>query len=161
MTRSTRRNLIKSASVASLASLVGLNAPAQKAPAPAKSKRDLMLEVLNMEAKPGYVPAGFFMHFGVRGDAAIKAHLDHFRGTGMDFVKIQFDEQTLPSNDQIKTPQDWNKFPVYPEKWFGGRPSSLRAATQDTSLPGTGGFPRLRADRGAAWPSPRRPRPRE
>jgi len=118
MTRSTRRNLIKSASAASLGSLVGLNAPAQKAPARAKSKRDLMLEVLNMEAKPGYVPAGFFMHFGVRGDAAVKAHLDYFRGTGMDFVKIQFDEQTLPSNDQIKTPRDWSKLPVLPEKWF-------------------------------------------
>jgi len=118
MTRSTRRNLIKTASAASLGSLVGLNAPAQKAPARTKSKRDLMLEVLNMEAKPGYVPAGFFMHFGVRGDAAVKAHLDYFRGTGMDFVKIQFDEQTLPSNDQIKAPRDWSKLPVLPEKWF-------------------------------------------
>lgn len=95
--------------MASLRSLAGLKAAlAQQAPSaggaqgsqpartqsarPAKSKRDLMLEVLNMEAKPGYVPAGFFMHFGLRGDAAVKAHLDYFRGTGMDFVKIQFDE---------------------------------------------------------------------
>lgn len=77
-----------------------------------------MLEVLNMEAKPRYVPAGFFMHFGVRGDAAVKAHLDYFRGTGMDFVKIQFDEQTLPSNDQINPPQDWSKIPVLSEEWF-------------------------------------------
>jgi uroporphyrinogen decarboxylase len=135
MTAPTRRNLIERASLASLGSLVGIGAAwAQKAPSAgsaktaqpargqsarrAKSKRDLMLEVLNMEARPGYVPAGFFMHFGVRGDAAVKAHLDHFRGTGMDFVKIQFDEQTLPPNDQIKTPQDWSKIPVLPEKWF-------------------------------------------
>ena len=135
MTAPTRRNLIKGAS-AGLAWVTGWNRgclgpegaigrrretaqPARSQSAkPAKSKRDLMLEVLNMEAQPGYVPAGFFMHFGVRGDAAVKAHLDHFRGTGMDFVKIQFDEQTLPSNDQIKTPQDWSKIPVLPEKWF-------------------------------------------
>jgi uroporphyrinogen decarboxylase len=135
MTEFTRRNLIKSASVAPLGSLFGIDAaaaqraplatsapgfqPARSQPAKrAKSKRDLMLEVLNMEAKPGYIPAAFFMHFGVKGDAAVRAHLDYFRGTGMDFVKIQFDEQTLPSNDQIKTPQDWSKIPVLPEKWF-------------------------------------------
>jgi uroporphyrinogen decarboxylase len=77
-----------------------------------------MQEVLNMQVKPNYVPAGFFMHFGVQGDAAVKAHLDHFHGTGMDFVKIQFDEQTFPANDQIKTPEDWSRFPIYPEKWW-------------------------------------------
>jgi uroporphyrinogen decarboxylase len=135
MTTSTRRNFTKGASMASLGSLVGIKAAlAQKVPAaggaqgfqparsqsgkPGKSKRDLMLEVLNMAATPGYIPAGFFMHFGVRGDAAVRAHLDYFRGTGMDFVKIQFDEQTHPSNDQIKTPKDWTRIPVLPEKWF-------------------------------------------
>jgi uroporphyrinogen decarboxylase len=134
MSVSTRRDLIKGASLASLG-LVGIDAAlAQKAPSasgaqssqparsqsarPAKSKRDLMLEVLNMEARPGYIPAGFFMHFGVQGDAAVKAHLDYFRATGMDFVKIQFDEQRLPSNDQIKSPRDWSKIPVLPEKSF-------------------------------------------
>lgn len=83
-----------------------------------KSKRDLMLDVLDMSSTPSYVPAGFFMHFGVRGDAAVKAHLNYFRATGMDFVKIQFDEQTFPANDQIKTPRDWSKLPILPEKWF-------------------------------------------
>jgi uroporphyrinogen decarboxylase len=148
MTAFTRRNLIKGASVASLRSLAGLKAAlAQQAPSaggaqgfqparsqsakPARSKRDLMLEVLNMEAKPGYVPAGFFMHFGVRGDAAVKAHLDYFRGTGMDFVKIQFDEQTLPSNDQIKTPKDWSKIPVLPEKWFEPSLYLLKSLTKE------------------------------
>jgi len=119
MTAPTRRNLIKSAAVTSLGSLVGVNPGLAAQPAgTAKSKRDLMLAVLNMEAKPGYIPAAFFMHFGVHGDAAVKAHLDHFRGTGMDFVKIQFDEQTLPSNTQIKTPRDWSKIPVLREQWF-------------------------------------------
>lgn len=84
----------------------------------ASSRRDLMQAVLHMEAKPGYVPAAFFMHFGVRGDAAVKAHLDHFRGTGQDFVKIQLDEQTLPAPGPIRTPEDWSKFPVLTEKWW-------------------------------------------
>jgi len=85
-----------------------------------KSKRDLMLEVLEMSAKPGYIPAGFFMHFGVRGDAAVKAHLDYFHATGMDFVKIQFDEQQLklPAEVQVKTPRDWVKMPILTEAWF-------------------------------------------
>jgi len=85
-----------------------------------KSKRDLMLEVLDMSARPGYIPAGFFMHFGVRGDAAVKAHLDYFHATGMDFVKIQFDEQQLklPAEVQVKTPRDWVKMPILTEAWF-------------------------------------------
>ncbi len=132
MTELTRRELLQGASAVSLGALaeVGMTAPRAATAAqgarpgrpsgPARSKRDLMIAVLNMEARPGYIPAGFFMHFGVKGDAAIKAHLDHFRGTGMDFVKIQFDEQTLsqPPGNPIKAPQDWSKFPVYPEKWW-------------------------------------------
>ena len=84
----------------------------------AKSKRDLMMQVLDMSTTPNYIPAGFFMHFGVKGDAAVKAHLDYFRASGMDFVKIQFDEQGLAQNEQIKTAKDWAKMPILPEKWF-------------------------------------------
>ena len=74
----------------------------------------------------------FFMHFGVRGDAAVKAHLDYFRGTGMDFVKIQFDEQTLPPNDQIKTPGDWSKMPILSEKWWEPSLYLLKRLVQET-----------------------------
>lgn len=88
--------------------------------APAKSKRDLMMQVLDKSGTPNYVPAGFFLHFpeGQRtGDAAIKAHLDHFRATGMDFVKIQF-EQSYPRATEVKTAADWAKIPVLSEAWF-------------------------------------------
>lgn len=137
---STRRIFLRrtaSAAAASLASVAGVKAAlAQTAPNQAitrglpsegaravkrgKSKRDLMLEVLDMSARPGYIPAGFFMHFGVRGDAAVKAHLDYFHATGMDFVKIQFDEQQLklPAEVQIRTPRDWVKMPILPAAWF-------------------------------------------
>jgi uroporphyrinogen decarboxylase len=110
----TRRDFARNASAAALA----LNAARRPRAAQSRSKRDLMLALLDMSAKPNYVPAGFFMHFGVRGDAAVKAHLDYFRGTGMDFVKIQFDEQTLPPDDRIKTPADWARLPILPEKWW-------------------------------------------
>ena len=116
MSPSTRRRLLKAAAVTPLAGMK--TAVARQSRGRARSKRDLMLEVLHMEAKPGYIPAGFFMHFGVTGDAAVKAHLDHFRGTGMDFVKIQMDEQSLPANDQVKTPSDWSKIPVLMERWW-------------------------------------------
>ena len=131
----SRRSFINRTSLACLGSLVGTKAGAtgqaqaaggtpglgpSRSPSakPAKSKRDLMLEVLNMQSKPGYVPAGFFMHFGVRGDAAVKAHLDYFRATGMDFVKIQFDEQTFPADTHVQRPEDWARIPVLPETWF-------------------------------------------
>lgn len=76
------------------------------------------MQVLDISKTPSYIPAGFFMHFGVKGDAAIKAHLDYFRATGMDFVKIQFDEQGLSENKEIKNPEDWAKIPILSEKWF-------------------------------------------
>jgi len=36
----------------------------------------------------------------------------------MDFLKIQFDEQTLPADSHIQTPRDWARIPILPEKWF-------------------------------------------
>ncbi|MBD2705855.1 hypothetical protein IC229_34980 [Spirosoma sp. BT702] len=79
----------------------------------APSKRDLMLQVL-------VYSGGFFLHFPAEqrtGDAAIKAHLDYFRATGMDFVKIQF-EQSYPKALDVKTAADWAKIPVLKEEWF-------------------------------------------
>jgi len=133
MKKLDRRKFIAEVSLVSAASMAGINRvfgdPSPESPKSlsgmpkpylpqAKSKRDLMMQVLDMSSKPVYIPAAFFMHFGVTGDAAVKAHLDYFRASGMDFVKIQFDEQSLPKNDQIKTPGDWAKMPVLSEKWF-------------------------------------------
>jgi len=97
-----------------------LSATTGKTAKPGKSKRDRMLEVLDMATPPKYVPAAFFMHFGVKGDAAVKAHLDYFHATGMDFVKIQFDEQQLrlPADVHVEKPRDWARIPVLSEKWF-------------------------------------------
>ncbi len=132
MKQTSRRQFITTASLASITALAGSQAVTAKprtktSPTTAKSqrpvqlrksRRDLMQQVLDTSSTPSYIPAGFFMHFGVRGDAAIKAHLDYFRATGMDFVKIQFDEQGFKRNDAIKTPKDWTQIPVRSEAWF-------------------------------------------
>jgi len=130
MMNTSRRSFIKKAGLTSVGSLAGLTAFGQNnlnenkrsdsvlISKSTKSKRDLVMQVLDMSKTPDYVPAGFFMHFGVKGDAAVKAHADYFRATGMDFVKIQFDEQGLPENKEIKTPEDWARIPILSEKWF-------------------------------------------
>jgi uroporphyrinogen decarboxylase len=131
MEKSSRRKFIAKASLASIGALSGIQSVIAAIPAGSeslkstksikaspRSKRDLMMQVLDMSSKPNYIPAGFFMHFGVTGDAAIKAHVDYFRATGMDFLKIQFDELSLPKNNQISSPKDWAKMPVLPETWF-------------------------------------------
>ena len=78
------------------------------------NKRELMLSVLDPSAAPQTVPAAFFLHFDPafhRGQAAVDKHLEFFRTTGMDFVKIQF-EHPMPRID-IKRPEDWSKVPVH------------------------------------------------
>ena len=72
------------------------------------NKRETMLGLVNGQAPEGYTPAAFFLHFGpqfTKGRAAIERHLEFFRYTGMDFVKIQF-EQGLPEWT-VSSPTDW------------------------------------------------------
>ena len=65
---STRRTFTKSASLACLGALAGAGTARSQSRGPAKSKRDLVMQVMENPSKPGYIPAGLFMHFGVRGD---------------------------------------------------------------------------------------------
>jgi uroporphyrinogen decarboxylase len=80
------------------------------APAPA-NKRDRMLAWLAGQGAPNYTPAAFFLHFGndyKSGSPAAKRHLEFFRHTDMDFLKIQF-EQTYTRQDFLQKPADWSK----------------------------------------------------
>lgn len=75
------------------------------------SKRTRMLRWLAGEADPHYTPAAFFLHFGEgyeRGPAAARRHMEFFRATDMDFVKVQF-EQTYSPMAFLKQPADWSK----------------------------------------------------
>lgn len=79
------------------------------------NKRDVIFSLLDPGARPACIPAGFFLHFDPScrsGRAAVEKHLEFFRYTGMDFVKIQY-ERKFPPIDVIKTPDDWIKMPEY------------------------------------------------
>ena len=83
-------------------------------------KRELLFNLVQNEGPAPYVPAAFFMHFDSRyqrGQAAIDRHLEFFRYTGMDFVKIQY-EQGFPPAPPILTPRDWPQVPLVPEDHF-------------------------------------------
>lgn len=83
------------------------------------NKRNIMLSLIDKNTAPveknGYTPAAFFLHFDPafhRGQPAVDKHLEYFRYTGMDFVKIQFEHQ-LPQEPSIQKPEDWVKMPFH------------------------------------------------
>jgi len=105
----TRRSFIASLGMTAVAARQG------RPPAGQASKREAVLSLLDRGAKPGRVPAAFFIHFDERsrlGRAAVAKHLEYFRFTGMDFVKIQY-ERTFPARPEIRTPADWKAMPRY------------------------------------------------
>ena len=87
----------------------------------AKNKRDAMLALLDRNARQEYIPAAFFIHFDKSchfGQPAVEKHLEYFRYTNMDFVKIQY-ERTFPPIPEIKRPEDWRKMPSYKLDFYG------------------------------------------
>jgi uroporphyrinogen decarboxylase len=84
------------------------------------NKRDMMLSLIHDATSPDYIPAAFFLHFDSayhQGQVAIEKHLEFFRATGMDFVKIQY-EQPFPSSTPIHKPEDWAQAPLCSEEFF-------------------------------------------
>jgi uroporphyrinogen decarboxylase len=83
------------------------------------NKREMMLNLVEGNSPAGYTPAAFFLHFGPQyqeGRAAIDRHLQFFRHTGMDFVKIQY-EQGMPEFP-ITSQADWAHARVMTEDDF-------------------------------------------
>jgi uroporphyrinogen decarboxylase len=84
------------------------------------NRRELLLSLINEQNFFGYVPAAFFMHFDEAhkmGQAAIEKQLEFFRYTGMDLVKIQY-EQAQPPGRHIRKPKDWARVPLYGDEFF-------------------------------------------
>lgn len=55
------------------------------------------------------VPAGFWFHFTpdkAHGEASVKAHLDYFRESDVDFLKVM-NEHPYRSDTNIQAPADW------------------------------------------------------
>ena len=78
-------------------------------------KREALLSFKGGGAGPGYGPGAFFLHFGEQlkfGKAAVDKHLEFFRATNMDLVKVQY-EREFPKVAEIRTPGDWKSMPKY------------------------------------------------
>jgi uroporphyrinogen decarboxylase len=105
----TRRSFLVSVAAATSAGAVGNKSFA------ANDKRRVMIELLDGNARHDYIPAAFFIHFDKNsrlGEPAVRKHLEFFRATGMDFVKIQY-ERTFPPLAGIERPEDWKGMPHY------------------------------------------------
>ena len=79
------------------------------------SKRKAVLDLLDPDKIQEYIPAGFFIHFDPKdhfGQAAVTKHLEYFRYTDMDLVKIQY-ERSFPYQPAIQQPQDWHQLPLF------------------------------------------------
>lgn len=62
------------------------------------TKKGIMDAFVAGTLDPSYAPAAFFIHFHSDqkvGDPAVQAHLNYFHESGMDILKVQF-EQTVP-----------------------------------------------------------------
>jgi uroporphyrinogen decarboxylase len=108
-----RRSFLGISTLAAGASIACRSSAPPVAAGPA-NKRERMLQWLAGKADPNYTPAAFFLHFGdpyKSGSAAAKRHLEYFRQTDMDFVKIQF-EQAYDPQPFLKKPADWAKLPL-------------------------------------------------
>ncbi|PKO07191.1 MAG: hypothetical protein CVU41_02610 [Chloroflexi bacterium HGW-Chloroflexi-3] len=96
------------------------------------NKRDLVLQVLDESEQQTYIPAAFFLHFDPQyhhGHVAIDKHLEYFRYTGMDFVKIQY-ETVFPFREEIRKPEDWLKMPLYGMDFYQDQVEIARGLVQ-------------------------------
>ena len=83
------------------------------------NKRDAILSLAN-GSTPDYTPSAFFLHFeqaNQHGQAAIDKHLDFFHSTGMDFVKVQYEQTAVPLTP-IRLPKDWAQAPLVSLAFF-------------------------------------------
>ena len=83
-------------------------------------KREVVLSLLDKNKEQEYVPAGFFIHFDEeyhQGQVAIDKHMEYYRYTGMDFVKIQY-ENSFPHIPDIKEAADWESIPLLKRDFY-------------------------------------------
>ena len=81
------------------------------------NKRERVMTVLSGK-RADRVPAAFWHHFGPeasQGDACVQAHLDYYRNTGIDFIKIMSDGLSYPLEISIDKPEDWLKLKPLPK----------------------------------------------
>lgn len=96
------------------------------------NKRDIVLSLLDADAALPYLPAAFFLHFPAgfhAGQAAVDKHLEFFRYTGMDLIKLQY-ERKFPPLPQIRKPEDWAAMPRYGRDFFAGQLQAVQGVVK-------------------------------
>ena len=103
---------------AALAGLVVVGFEANAADeSPLTTRREIMQKILDGKVYDNYVPTVFFMHFpSGRGRDAVYYHVRHLNRSGVDAVKIQF-EQHQP-NIRMNTREDWAKIKPLPRDFY-------------------------------------------
>jgi uroporphyrinogen decarboxylase len=84
------------------------------------NKREAVLHISETGTPAPYTPAAFFLHFPPsfhRGDAAVTKHVEYFRATGNDIMKVQF-EKKYPRIPDLTRPEHWADVPVYDERFY-------------------------------------------
>jgi uroporphyrinogen decarboxylase len=122
----TRRVFLNSATAVTASFATGKNVFA------ARNKREVLLGLLDKSARWDYIPAAFFIHFGKDyhfGQAAAEKHLEYFRFTNMDFVKIQY-ELEFPGRPEIEKPEDWGKMPLYKLDFYQPQLEAVKGLVQ-------------------------------
>lgn len=74
-------------------------------------KRTRVLNAMNKK-EVDHVPVGFWFHFGgeeAMGDACVRAHLDYYRETDLDFLKVMCDSYFAWPLPPIREAEDWNQ----------------------------------------------------
>jgi uroporphyrinogen decarboxylase len=97
------------------------------------NKRESVLKLLDDSKRQLYYPAGFFIHFDKiyqSGQAAVEKHLEYFRYTGMDILKIQY-ETVFPQLPEIENPEDWGKMPLYRKDFYENQLNIANALIKD------------------------------
>jgi uroporphyrinogen decarboxylase len=136
-----RRNFLKTAGIGAATALAGfgsLSAAVNTSTGPVKlptglKKREAVLRLIDPTIKQDYIPAGFFIHFDKEhkwGQAAIDKHLEFFRKTDMDIVKIQY-ENTFPFLEEIKNPEDWKRMPFYKKDFYSRQLEVVKGLVQE------------------------------
>ena len=126
-----RRDLLKATGGAAIGAATGIPALLGCRQAP-KSKRQRVLDLVGEGPAPDVVPAGFFIHFSEDehvGQAAIDKHVEYFRFTGMDFVKIQY-EAGFPAHPEIERPEDWAKMPLHGKEHYAEQVAVVEGLVQ-------------------------------
>lgn len=89
----------------------------EKQKSPLTTRREIMQHFLDGKDYTNYVPTVFFMHFPAgKGRDAVYYHVRHLNRTGVDLLKIQF-EQYQP-NFSPETIKDWERIQPLPSDFY-------------------------------------------